>query len=93
MLSFSILGLVFFIILKSRKLKLFRGHLFSNAVKIMLFISGTQYYAPIKLWRMAGSIHLFKITGTLIPENVKLKQNLGYTRIRLEVGQCDFKWK
>ena len=59
MLSFSILGLVLFVILKSRKLKLCRGHLFSNAVKIMLFISDAQYYVPIKLCRMAGSIHLF----------------------------------
>ena len=25
---------------------------------------------------MAGSIHLFKITGTLTPENVKLKRNI-----------------
>ena len=33
MLSLSILGLVIFIILKSRILKLFRGHQFSNAVK------------------------------------------------------------
>ena len=33
MLCLSILGLVIFVILKSRKLKLFRGHLFSNAVK------------------------------------------------------------
>ena len=39
MLCISILGIVIFIILKLRNLKLFRGHLFSNAVTIMLFIS------------------------------------------------------
>lgn len=47
--------------------------MFSYAVKIMLFISDTQYYVPGKLCRMAGSTHLFKITGTLVPENVNLK--------------------
>ena len=57
-----------FVILKAEKLRLFRGHLFSNAVKIMLFISNTQYYVPIKLCRMAGSIHLFKNMGMLTPE-------------------------
>ena len=62
MLSLSILGIVFFIILKSRNL--FRGHLFSNAVKIILFISDVQYYV---LCRYAGSIHLFKITGISTP--------------------------
>ena len=43
--------------------------MFSNAVKIMIFISDVQYYVPIKLCETAGSIHLFNITK---PENVKL---------------------
>ena len=51
-----------FVILNSRKLKLLQGHLFSDAVKIMLFISDTQYYVPLKLCRMAENTHLFKIT-------------------------------
>ena len=76
MLSLSISGLLLFVILKSRKLKMFRGHLFSNAVKIMLFISDAQYYVPIKLCRRAGNIYLFKIMGSLTPENVKSERNL-----------------
>ena len=41
---------------------------------------------------MAECIHLFKITGMLTPENVKLKQNYiwGCYRNRLEGGQHDF---
>ena len=38
----------------------------------MLFISDVQYYVPIKLCKTAGSIHLFKITGKLMPDKVKL---------------------
>ena len=72
-LSVSIFGLVIFVILKSRNLKLCLGYLFSNAVKIMLFISDAQYYVPKKLCRTAGTIHLFKIMGTLTPENIKLQ--------------------
>ena len=41
----------------------------------MLLISNTHSYAPIKLCRVAGSIHLFRIRGRLNPENVKLKKN------------------
>ena len=74
MLSLSILGIVIFIILNARKLKLFRGHLFWNTVKIMPFIYIHQYYIPVKLCRTAGSIHLFKVTGKLVPEHVKLKK-------------------
>ena len=70
-----LLGLLIFILMNLRKLKLFRGHLLSNAVKIMLFVSNTKYYVPIKLCKTEGSIHLFKITGTLTSENVELKQN------------------
>ena len=86
MLCISILGLLIFIIIKLRKLKLFRGYLFSNAVKITLFISDTKYYVPIKLCKTAGSIHLFMITGTLTSENVKLKRN----RIR-DIIEIDWK--
>ena len=76
MLTILILGKVIFIILNTRKLKLFRGHLFSNTVKIMLFISDTQYYVPVKLCRTADSINLFKSTGKLIPEHITLKEIL-----------------
>ena len=84
MLSLSILGIIIVIVLNARKLKLFRGHLFSNAVKIMLFISDTQYYVPVKLCRTARSIHLFKITGQLTPEHIKLKRNILWDVIKLD---------
>ena len=74
MLGLSLLGLVIFIILNTRKLKVVRGLLFSKVVKITLFILDDQYYVPVKLCRTAGSIHLFKITGKLIPEHIKLKR-------------------
>ena len=69
-----VLGIMIFIVINAWKLKLFRGHLFSNAVKVVLFISDVQYYIPIKLCRTAGSIHLFKITGKLTPEHLELKE-------------------
>ena len=74
-LVLTILGLIMVAILHYRKLKLCRGWMSSNAVKIMIFISDVQHYIPIKLVKSAGSIHLFKITGTLKPENIKLNKN------------------
>ena len=67
-----------------QKFKICRGCLFSNAVKIMLFISNVQYYVPLKLCKTAGSMHLFKITGMLAPENVKLKQNYIWDIIEID---------
>ena len=34
-----------------------------------------QNYVPIKLCKAVGSIHLFKIIGTLKAENIKLNKN------------------
>ena len=56
----------------------------SNTVKIMIFISDVQYYVPIKLCKTAGSIYLFKITGTLRPENVKLNQNYIWDTLEID---------
>ena len=58
-----------------RKTKFCKGHKFSNAVKIMIFISDVQNYVSIKLCKTAGSIHLFKITGMLKANSVKLIKN------------------
>ena len=41
----------------------------------MLFISDVQNYIPIKLCITSGSIHLFKIKGTLKSEDIKLNRN------------------
>ena len=49
--------------------------MFSNAVKNMIFISDVQYYVPITLCKIAGSIHLFQTMGMLKPEKIKLNKN------------------
>ena len=74
-LSIVIIGLVVFAILQVRRIKLCRGQLFSNVVKIMLFISDVQYYVLVRLCKTAGSIHLFKITGRLATAKVKLNKH------------------
>ena len=60
---------------KLRKTSFCKGHLFSNNTKILLFISNTHSYVPIKLCRVAESIHLFRILGRLNPEHVRIKKN------------------
>ena len=55
-LSITIIVLVIFVILQVRRIKLCKGNLFSNVVKIMLFIIRLQYYMLVKLCKTAGSI-------------------------------------
>ena len=83
-LALTILGLVMVAFLHYRKLKLCRGCMFSNAVKIMVFISDVQYYVPIKLCKIAGSNHLFKIEGMLKPENIKLNKNYIWDTLEID---------
>ena len=60
---------------KLRKSRIFRGRLFSNTIKIKLFIVDNQCYIPLYLNKMTGSVHLFKLHGMLIIENLTLKKN------------------
>ena len=69
------LGMLYLVTNKMRKSSFFKGQLFSNNTKILLFVSNTHLYIHIKLCRVAVSIHLFRIRGRLNPENVKLKKN------------------
>ena len=80
----TILGLAMVAILYYRKSKFCRGHTFSNVVKIMVFISDVQNYIPIKLCKTAGSIHLFKITGMLKAENIKLNKNYIWDTLEID---------
>ena len=75
MLTLITLGMLYLVTNKLRKSSFFKGCLFSNNTKILLFISNTHSYIPIKLCRVARSIHLFRIRGRLNSENVKLKKN------------------
>ena len=75
MLIIITLGVLYLVTNKIKKSRLFKGHLFSNNTKVLLFVSNTHSYIPIKLCRVARSIHLFKRRGKLTPENVKLEKN------------------
>ena len=74
-MALTILCMLIVIFLHFRKSKLCRGHRFLNVVKIVLFISDVQNYILIKLCKTSGSIHLFRIQGTLKPGDIKLNRH------------------
>ena len=59
MLIIITLGMLYLVTNKLRKTSFCKGHLFSNNTKICLFVSNAHSYVPIKLCRVAGSVHLF----------------------------------
>ena len=71
----TVLSMIIVTFLHYGKSRLCRGYRCSNAIKIMLFISDVQNYVPIKLSKTSGSIHLFKIKGTLKSGDIKLSRN------------------
>ena len=88
MLKIITLGMLYLVTNKIRKSRFFKGHLFSINTKILLFASTTHSYVPIKLCRVAGSIHLFTIKGRLNLENVKLKKNWIWDVLEIDLVKC-----
>ena len=78
MLLIILLGMIYLVTNKIKKSYLFGGHLFSDVTKVKLFISNTQSYVPINLCKIAGSIHLFKIRGTLNSRKYKNSRKTGF---------------
>ena len=74
-LSIILLCILFLTIEKLYRMPIFRKYRYSNTIKIMLFISDIKLYVPIKLCKTSGSIHLFKLTGSINKENVTLHKN------------------
>ena len=50
----------------------------------MLFISEIQHYIWVRLCKTAGSIHLFKITGRLMTEKVKLNKHYRWDILEID---------
>ena len=74
-LSFILLCILFLTIEKLYRMPMFRKYHYSNTIKIMLFFSDIKSYVPIKLCKTSGSIHLFKLTGSINKENLTLHKN------------------
>ena len=62
---------------KLRKSRIFKGKLFSNTIKVKLFVADNHCYIPLHLNKLADSVHLIKLHGMLTKENLVLKKT-GY---------------
>ena len=59
----------------------------------MLYISDTKYYVPVKLCKIAGNIHLFKIAGILTSVNIKLKRNRNWDVMEIDWMEVNVTFK
>ena len=69
-LSLILLGVLFLTIEKLYRMPIFRKYHYSNTIKIMIFLSHIKSCIPIKLCKPSGSIHLFKLKGSINKENI-----------------------
>ena len=54
---------------------MFRKYRYSNTIRIMIFFSDIETYLPIELCKTSGSIHLFKLIGSINEQNITLHKN------------------
>ena len=66
---------ILLVLAKLKKSKLFQGHIFTNMVKLKIFLANTQSYVPLELNSAAGNVHLFKLSGALTVEKFTLRKN------------------
>ena len=74
-LSLILFCVLFLTIERVYRMPIFRKYRYSNTIKIMLFISDIKSYVPLKLCKTSGSIHLFKLNGSITKENITLCRN------------------
>ena len=74
-LSLILIGVMFLTIDELYKMPIFRKYWYSNTIRIIIFLSNIKSYVPINLCKTSGSIHLFKLMGSINKENVTLHRN------------------
>ena len=75
-LALMIIGLTICILATTQKCTIFKRRLYSNTVTVMPFFSDIKQYIPVKLYKTAGSIHLFQIYGQLTPVQITLEKSI-----------------
>ena len=97
-ITLTLLSMMIVVLLHYRRSKFCRGYRFSNIVKIVLFILDVQHYIPVKITKTSGSPHLFKFTGTLNSEDIKLNKNylwhtleINWDKIKLTFNDSEIK--
>ena len=63
---------------KLRESRIFKGKLFSNTIKVKLFVVDNHCYIPLHLNKLAGTVHLFKLHSILTKENLSPQRKTGY---------------
>ena len=86
-LILMIVLLTIYICLTTHKGTIFKKRLYSNTVTVMLFFSDVKQYIPVKLCKPAGSIHLFKIYGQLVSDQITLEKRYLWDVIRIDWGE------
>ena len=81
-----LLCILFLTIEKLYRMTIFRKYHYSNTIKILLFISDIKSYVPLKLCKTSGSIHLFKLTGSINKENITLHKNTLWDVMEIDWG-------
>ena len=83
-LSLILLGIMFLIIEKVHKMPAFQKYQYSNTIKVLIFILNIKLYVPNKLCKTTGSIHLFKLMGSLQREDIKLYRNKVWDMLEID---------
>ena len=63
LLMLMLFGITYLVLNKIKKSTLFKGRLFSNVTQVILVLSDTRSYVPVKLCGIAGSIHFLELKG------------------------------
>ena len=82
-----VIGLIINIFTTAQRCTIFKGKLYSNTVKVMLFFSEVKQYVPVKLCKTARSIHLFQIYGQLTSNQITLERYFLWDVMKIEWGE------
>ena len=85
------IGLAIYIFTTMWKCTIFKRRLYSITATVMLFFSDVKQYIPVKLHKIAGSIHLFQIYGQLTSDQITLERKYLWDIIKIDWGEI-FVW-
>ena len=92
MISLTLIGEVGYVILKVKKLKVYKCCIFGNLLKVYIFISYPESFVPFELCSTAGHLHLFikNVHRKMFPGSTEMTHLMDTYSSKMKCQSCHF---
>ena len=86
----TIIGLLLWLFVHCENLTWLRGYHYNRTCTLFIFLYNGHFHVPIKIKRLSGHVHMYRLTNTIIPDGFSAQSLFAGTLFTLTGSACAF---